>query len=173
MIPFLLAALALTKATKTGIDIYGQRKQAKIYEQEGEMEAELYGKNAALAEEQASDAIARGREAEIRQRIKMRGLTGAQRTSFAGQGVLLGGEGSASQVVQSDQRVGEYDALMIRENAAREALGYTRQADIYQSQGELTRRSSKNRAKATRNQIYGSLANFGGDMFQLYKGRNG
>lgn len=167
-LPFLIAAIVATKAISTGLEIAGQRRQAKIFEKEGDMEAELFGKNADVAEEQAKDAIARGHEAEMRQRFKQRTLAGSQQASFSGQGVTTG-VGSAGLVSRSDFALGEMDALSIRENAAREALGYERQADIYRDQGTMARTSARMRAKATRNQAYGSLANFAGDMFQLYR----
>lgn len=165
--PYILAALAVTKTVEAGINYFGQRKAARGYEREGEMERALYGRSADLLEEQATDAEARGREAELRQRRAVAALSGAQAVGFAGQNVTLG-EGSARQVVASDRRVGEFDALMIRENAAREAMGFRRQAEIQRGQGDLTYMASRNRARALRVQSVGTLANYTGDMFGLY-----
>lgn len=169
-IPFLAAALVTAgfKALGTGLDIAGQRKAARNIEQEGAMEAELFGKNAEFAEEQATDAIARGHEAELRQRYKMRTTLGAQRAAFAGQGIKSS-SGTAALSISGDLKLGEMDAMMIRENAAREAMGFHHQADTFRGQGDLARISARNRAKATKNQAWSSLANFGGDMFDLYQ----
>lgn len=172
-IPFLIAALMVGKSlVEHGLEIDAQRKQARIYQKEGDMEAAIFGKNADIAKEQAKDAIARGNDAELRQRFKMRTLAGTQQASFSGQGVTTG-VGSAGQVATSDFQLGEMDALNIRENAAREALGFQRQADIFQYQGEMVRLAARNKARATRNQGWTSLINFGGDMFSLYAGGKG
>lgn len=168
----IIAAIVATKAIGAAANIYGQRKAAKAYEQEGHMEAEIFGRNADVAEEMAADALARGREAEMRQHFKMRTLTGGQRSAFSGQGVVVD-TGSAQQVVQSDYRTGQFDLLQIKENAAREALGFERQADIFRRQGDLARVAGRNRAKQERYKTLSTLAEFGGDMFSLYRGRNG
>lgn len=171
MFPLIVAAIA-AKTIGAGLNYFGQQKQAHNLEQQGWMEKELFGKNAALAEEQAADATARGREAELRQRFRMRQLVGAQNTAFAGQGVDIS-VGSPVDVKTGDQAIGEMDALTIRENAAREAMGFRKQAEIYRYQGDMALRGAHNQAAATKWQSYGTLANFAGDMFELYKGRNG
>lgn len=169
-IPFILGALIASKAVSTVSDIFGQRKQAGIYEREGEMERELYGKNTEMAETLAEDATARGYEAEQRLRYKQRTLTGAQNSAFAGQGITAG-VGTAGFLTASDRALVNQDITAARENAQREAFGYRQQADVYRSQGALAYTAGRNKAKATRNQVWGSLANFGGDMFGLYQGR--
>lgn len=168
--PFVaLAVFAGLKAAGTAMNYSGQRKQARAWEREGEMERELFGKNADLAEQQALDAEARGQESEMRQAQRMRSLTGSQTTGFAGQGVTVG-VGSSSQVIESDRRISHFDQLMIRENAAREAMGFRKEAEISRGRGDLAYMSARNRAKAARTESVGTLANFAGDMWGLYKG---
>lgn len=170
-LPFMasLAIFAGLKAVGTGLGVIGQRKQARGIEREGEMERELFGKNAELAEEQALDAVARGRESEMRHILGERQLTGLQRSTFAGSNVRLG-VGSVTDVMASDRRIGHYDRLMIRENAAREAMGFRKEAEIYRSRGDLAYTAARNRAKNVRYESIGTLANFAGDMWGLYKG---
>jgi hypothetical protein len=171
-IPFIIGAIIAAKAVSTAADIYSDRKQARMFEREGEMERELFGKNAEVAEEMAEDAIARGKEAELRFLFKQRTLAGAQQASFSGQGVRVG-VGTPGLVTESDASLIDSDIALTRENAQREAFGYRQQAEIYQSQGALAYQAGRNRAKALRNQTLGSLANFGGDMFSLYQGYKG
>lgn len=166
---FPLLLFAALKTVGTAVNFIGQRKQAGYEERQGEMERDLFGKNADLAEAQATDAEARGHEAELRQRLRIRLLTGAQNSSFAGQGVNVG-VGSPQQVMGSDRSIGEMDALAIRENAHREAMGFTKQAEIFRTQGNLAYTAGRNRAKADRWASVGTLANYAGDMFSLYKG---
>jgi hypothetical protein len=169
MIPLILAALAIEKTVSAGINYFGQRAAAKGYEREGEMSRELYGKSADLLEHQALDAEARGREAALRQQRAVAALTSAQRVGFAGQGVDLS-VGSAQQVIASDRRTGMADAAMIRENAAREAFGFRQQEAIQRGQGDLAYTAGRNRAKFERWQSAGTLANYAGDMYTMYKG---
>lgn len=168
-IPFIIGAIIATKALGAAVDIAGQRRRAKGYEQEGNMEAQLFGRNAEIAEEMGRDAVARGREEELRQQFRIRTLTATQRSAFSGQGVDIN-VGSPRDVVQSDYRVGQFDALRIRENAAREALGFEHQAEIFRMQGEMARTVGRNKAKSARYESLSTLVNFGGDMFDLYKG---
>jgi hypothetical protein len=128
MIPFVIAALIVAKTAKVVADVSEQRTAAKISEREGEVERELFGKNADVAEEQAKDAIARGREAEMRLRFKSRTLAGAQQASVSGQGTTVG-VGSAGQITESDASLIEADIATVKENAAREAFGFTTEAE--------------------------------------------
>lgn len=166
MIPLILAAIA-AKGIETGINYIGQRKTAQLYARQGEMERDLFGKNADLADSQALDAEARGQEAELRQRYKGRLMVGAQSTAFAGQGVTLG-DGTPQQVMKSDQALSESDRLTIVEGARREAWGFRQQADIYRRQGQMAFDAGQNKRRATNTASVGTLANYGGDMFTLY-----
>lgn len=166
--PFLLAALFVaSKVVKTSTEISANQRAAKIARQQGELEGQLFGKNADLADEQAADAIARGQEAYSNQRAKMRNLTGEQNATISAGGTTLG-VGSSARAVASDVQIGEQDSATIRRNAAREALGYSRQADISRMQGSLARAAGRNTSKLLKWRTYSSLANFGGDLVDLY-----
>lgn len=170
MIPLILAAVAGVKAIDTAINFAGGQQQKKIDIQQGAMERDIYGKNAALAESQAADAEARGQQAAVKQVFQEKDLLGAQRAAFAGQGVKVGAGGSAGAVQASDFAVSEVDRLNILENARREAWGYRQQADIYNSQGALAYAAGVNQARMVGYKQASTLANFAGDMFSLYKG---
>lgn len=166
-LPFVIGAIIATRAIGSAINTIGARRAARGVEREGEMERELFGRNASILEEQADDAIARGHEAAFRQRSKIRQTSGDQTAAFAGQGVDVG-FGSAGAVVTNDRRLGEFDEMMVRENAAREALGYRRQASIMRDRGNLAYTGARNRAKSMRWGSVGSMVNFTGDMLDLY-----
>ena len=92
--------------------------------------------NAGVAEQQAEDALARGREAEDQLRSGVRKLLGSQRAGFAGQNVLLDDEdSSAVQIEESTIAMQNADLDRIRVNAAREAWGYRMQAQNYRMGG--------------------------------------
>lgn len=90
--------------------------------------------NAGLAQQQATDAIARGQTAEFNQRLKTAQLKSTQTARMAANGVALD-SGSPLDVLTSTDVMGEQDALQIRNNAAREAWGYQAQAANYRAQG--------------------------------------
>lgn len=162
---------ALAKAANAGLTYAGQRQEGAAYRRQGEQERDLFGKNADLAEKQAVDAEARGVSASNRQTYRMRTMLGAQSASFAGQGVSLTG-GSPADVVRNDQSLGEADRLNILENARREAWGYRQQEDIYHQQGDMAYQAGVDRQKASNLESVGTLVNFAGDMFGMYKGMN-
>lgn len=169
-LPFVAALVTagVLKGIGTALEIGGNRRLARDVEREGETERELFGMNAEFAEEQAKDAIARGQEAELRQRYRMRTLLGAQRAAGGGSGVNVN-VGSLTDVYRQDLSLGEADADMIRENASREALGFRHEATSLRMQGDLAYRRGRNQSRALRNSAWSSLANYAGDMFSLYQ----
>lgn len=166
MIPF-IAFAAGAAAVKAGVDFFGQRSAGKAAAKQGQMEKELFGKNADLAEQQAADAEARGAQAALRQSFRMRTLLGSQTAALAGQGIEI--SGTPASVLQSDQDIGEMDRLAILESARREAWGYRKQAEIYRDQGNLALIAGRNRQKEANWASVGTLANFGGDMYDLFR----
>lgn len=143
-------------AAKGAYDIHQQGVAARAANAEGEYAAEVYGRNADLAEEQARDALARGRESELALRRKSRGMLGSQRAAFAAQGLDIT-SGSAQDVQHSDQALSELDALAIRNNAQRESFGFKQQAEYDRRDAEMARRGGRNRASAIRKEGIGTL----------------
>ena len=93
--------------------------------------------NAKVGEMQAGWAEERGVEAVYRHRLRMRGMRGAQRASFAGQNVIVD-DGTALDVQEDTAKWTEVDAMTIRNNAALEAWGYRMQAINSSLQGAMT-----------------------------------
>ena len=136
----------------SGISAYGTYRAGQDQQRINEW-------NANVAELQATDAVLRGNEAETRSRIETRSLLGAQRASLAGQGVQVGDAGSSGDQVQIDaQRIGEEDALTIRNNAAREAWGFKVGASSERMQGDSAMRRGRLQAIGTLIGAGGSVA---------------
>jgi hypothetical protein len=76
-------------------------------------------------------------------------VIGTQRAEFAAQGVDVG-SGSAVDVQKDTAYQGEIDALTLRTNAAREAWGYTVEAQGETLQAQNTRKLGKLQAANTR-----------------------
>ena len=123
------------------LDAFGRVKAGNAAKELGEF-------NAAVAEQQALDALAQGKEEEDRFRAAVRGLIGSQRVGFAAQNVDVG-VGSPVDVVADAAFLGELDALTIRTNAAREAWGYRVQAENFRRGGTNAQTASRFGAAST------------------------
>ena len=146
---------ALTLAG-AGVSYLGSRRQAKAEERTGELEqqaaedqAKLLEWNATIADAQAADAIKRGQEEQSRFRAGVRGLIGSQRAATAANNIEVG-FGSALDVQADAAFLGELDALTIQNNAAREAWGYSVEAEDTRRRAEITRKTGKYAAEAGR-----------------------
>jgi hypothetical protein len=115
---------------------------------QGEYEAHQLDVNASLADQQAADALARGKEAQTRQVLGTKQMLGSQRSGFAGQGVRVD-TGSAADVAADTEQLSEMDRLMIEHNAMREAAGYTADATNSRVAAEQTRTASRSAARGT------------------------
>jgi hypothetical protein len=160
------ALLGLT-AAKIGSDFIGQRKAAKGAQAQGNYEGDILDQNAAAADLQAADAIARGAESVARSRVAGRSLTGSQRASMASQGIDAG-SGSAADVITNDQTLGEFDALTITQNAQREAWGFQVEATNDRGQANLARMGGRNQAASLRAGSVGTLLSGAADLYNIY-----
>lgn len=161
-----LALLAVSGA-KTALNYTEQQHAAKITEQAGDAQAGLIRTNAALATNQAADAIARGDQAASGVARETRALGGSQRAALAAQGVDVG-SGSAADVVANDQSLGALDQLTIRQNAAREAYGFKTQAAGYTAQADWTQAAARNTAAGIRRQSAGTLLGGAGELANIW-----
>lgn len=143
--PFLIATTAMSGASQ----YLGAKRSGDAARAAGDYSADIYGMNADIADAQAADALARGAEAEHRSREETRGAIGGQRVAFAAQGIDIS-TGSAADVQGDTAYLGELDALTIRNNAKREAWGFTVEATNYRAQGRLARIGGRNAQRAGR-----------------------
>lgn len=90
--------------------------------------------NADIARQQAQRALDRGKTDEQQYRLSIAQLIGKQRAQLAAKGFDLGAD-TALQIQLDTARIGEIDALTIRNNAALEAWGYRAQAINLENQG--------------------------------------
>lgn len=128
-------------AVGTAASVVGQVKSGNAAKRIGDY-------NAAVADAQAADALVRGQQDEEKFRQGVKTLIGSQRAGFAGQGVDVG-VGSAVDVQADAAFLGELDALTIRTNAAREAWGYTVQAQDARLGGQQAQSASRYGAAST------------------------
>lgn len=132
-----------------GLTVAGGGMQALGQYESGKANERLMNQNARIADMQADDALDRGRKAEGRHRVDVRRTIGAQRARLAASGVDISADGSAIDLVADTARMGELDALTIRNNAAREAWGYKTQAVDLRARGKIARMEGKYAAVGT------------------------
>jgi hypothetical protein len=118
-----------TAAAGAAYSAYAQYQAGRYSQQVGQVNAEL-------ARRAAADATIRGNNEEAALRERNNRLMGAQRAAYAASGVDLA-SGTPLDVLSSSAGVGELEALTVRNNAAREAYGYTAQATQYEAEGRL------------------------------------
>lgn len=131
----------------------GTYSQAQALKGQASFERGQLYSNAAMAKLQGQDAKRRGEIEAQRHLQATRGLIGAQRVAYAGQGVELG-SGSPAEVMAETAGLGARDAQQIRQNSFLEALGFRSQAQQYRSQASFTK-------LAVRNQVRNSILSSG------------
>lgn len=159
------ALLALT-AAKTASSFVDGRRQANAAVQQGNYQGGVYDQNAALADNQSTDAISRGRQAEIARGTATNQTVGAQRASYAASGVNVG-NGSALDVQADTARMGALDQLTIKRNAAMEAFGYGVDATNARNAANFARTGGQNTAAGLRRQATGTLLTGALDAYQI------
>jgi len=165
--PWLSAAAPISQLAGSVGDLYATSQAQKA---QAEYAEGIYNVNAKFAEVQAEDSIARGEflSQEVQRRAtkqisliraKAKVTSGAQRASFAAQGIEAT-SGSAADVLaetellsaqdESDvKRSAALDVITIRNNAWREAWGYKTQAQVYGAQGRIALMAGETAARNT------------------------
>ncbi len=113
----------------------------------GQSQQAMFDRNAQIGDIMSTDALTRGREAEIRHRQETKKLIGSQRAAFAASGVEVNDPDSTAENVVIDTAIlSEMDALTIRANAAREAWGYKVGAQQDTFKGRIAKQEGINNA---------------------------
>lgn len=143
--PYLVAAGYGTQGLAS---IGGAYSQYKALNAQGNYQKNQYDFNSKVAEMQAEDALQRGEQAVAISRKQIGATVGSQRTASAAQGVDVN-SGSAVETQADTKYVGAMNAIMIRNNAWREAWGYKNQALGATFAGEFAKMSASNQAANT------------------------
>lgn len=139
-----MSASTLFQGAGLVFSAFGAFQNAQAQQDAAAYNAAVARNNQIIADGQADDAIRRGELDEMRHRIRVAQTQGQQRSALAAQNLDLT-DGSALDTVLDTAEFGELDALIIRNNAEREAYGYRvqgmnagAQAALYQSQANNT-----------------------------------
>lgn len=137
-----IVAIATT-ALSTAASVAGSIQQGRAAKQQADYQAAVARNNQIIAQRKADDARERGRLAELQKRRETAQLIGRQRAGAAARGVEVD-SGSAVDITADTAAFGELDALTIRSNAEREALGFEAEANQFEAEGQLRRLSGRN-----------------------------
>lgn len=173
-----MAALTAIALSSLALSAYstvraGQAAKAggEAQQRAADSQADLSDYNANVADAQAKDAVARGAIEEAHFRAGVRGMVGTQRAGFAAGNIDVG-SGSAVDVQADTAFMGELDALQIKTNAAREAWGYSVQAEDLRKRADIARKTgvmleATGRANATTAYLQGgsSLLTGGANLY--------
>lgn len=118
------------------LSVLGAYKSSAGNKQGYEYNAIVDANNAKFNRMRAADAIARGQTTEDTVRLKTAQLKGKQRASLAARGIALD-EGSPLNILNDTDYMGEHDALVVRDNAAKEAWALRQSANNDMSQSAL------------------------------------
>lgn len=125
-----------------GANAAGAYQQAATQKAMAEYQAKVSANNATMAENQARDAKTRGDLEAFSALRKAEQLKGSQKTALAASGLDIS-SGTPMDLLESTEIMGEVDANTIRSNAAREAWGYTVEAQNYRNSAAMSRATAK------------------------------
>lgn len=114
----------------------GSYNKSKAEKEGYEYQSKVSKNNAQIAGWQMDDARQRGEREEQNLRLKTAALKGTQAANMAAHGVDLG-VGSALNILTDTDFMGERDALLIRDNAAKEVWGLNVQRTNYLRDAEF------------------------------------
>jgi hypothetical protein len=120
--------------------------QSQAAEAQGNFQKEMGDLNARLAEKASDEALNRGTFESNRAIQKGRQAAASARVAAAASGIDPF-SGSARDVIDSGQQAALTDALMIKNNAVREAWGYKVEAINSRTTGQMAQLAGRNEAR--------------------------
>lgn len=142
---------------------YAAHQQGQAQEAAANYQAAVARNNQMLADQAAADAIKRGEVEANLQRQRTAAFKGRQRTALAASGQVVD-TGSALDVTSDTDQIGKFEELRIRNNAAREALGYQTEGMNYAAQAGLNRIEASSARQAGRIGAFSSLVSGAGSV---------
>lgn len=143
-----MAAISGLYAATAGMALINANQQAAGLKAQAGFSSAMDEINAGMSDRAADDAVSRGETAASRARLKGKMVIGSQRAALAASGVDVN-TGSAADVQADTAAMSALDAQTIKNNAAREALGYKTQALNFRTRAQMTRLGGDNAAGNT------------------------
>lgn len=130
------------------ISLYAANESAQAQKESGKANQAIAEQNKKIADFNAQDAMNRGNAEAEEKRMKTRLLLGQQRAAIAANNVELS-TGTSLDVLGDTALFGAIDEQRIRDNARRQAWGYSVEGQNYRWQGQLERWRGQTGARTT------------------------
>ena len=129
-------------AAAAAVSAFGQISQASAASSTAKANANIARTNATIKEQAATDAIQRGADSGAIARQKAKQATASYRAAKGSSGTLVD-TGTNLDIQEQNAGTGELNALLIQNNAEREAYGYKVGAVTDRMQGDSFSRQAK------------------------------
>jgi len=126
----------IASAAGTGLSMYQQAENQSAQQSMLDYQSQVAANNQAIAQQQAQNALSNGEIAARTQMMKNDAAIGADRARMAASGLDLS-MGSPTDVLSSDQTLGDLDTANILRNASQQAYGLDAKAMNDQAQSQL------------------------------------
>lgn len=156
--------LTATQMVALGLTVASGVMGAKAQYDGGKLEDRLHQENAAYAEVQAQDSLARGVAEQDKVRFQLRRVLGAQRARYGAGGIDVSAGGTPTDVALDSEREAALDILTLGNNAAREAFGFREKARRERQSGRYALKSGKSNS-------LGTVLTTGANAWGIYKAR--
>lgn len=146
--PVSLAAIGMAASVASaGVGAVGAIQQGNAAAASANYQAKVNQNNAILAERNAEDARKRADVGVEDHRRQVAALKGRQTALMAANGLDVT-SGSPLAILADTAQMGELDAVTIRNNGEREALGYESQGMNFRAESQLNRMNAKSSKQA-------------------------
>jgi len=145
----------------------GAVQQGQAASQAAEYNSKVSAMNADLADRRAKDALVRGQKEEQQKLFEKAQIMGKQKAAAAANGVDIT-FGSPLDNIVDTAKLGEIDALTIRQNANRESYDYRVQAVNQNAQSELQSMQADSAKTGGYLSAFGTLLGGAGDAYKYY-----
>lgn len=160
--------VTIMMAASTALSAFGQYQAGQAAQARGEYQMQVARNNKIMSDRLAEDARKRGELEEARHRQKVQRLAASQRVAFAAGG-LETSSGSPLDTIVGTFVEGETDALIIRQNAEREAIAHEFRGQNALAEGALAQAAGRAQARAGAMQAGSTLLTGGAEAYGQWR----
>jgi hypothetical protein len=161
--------VTIMMAASTALSAFGMVRAGQAAQAQGEYQMQVARNNKVMSDRLVADARKRGELEEARHRQKVQRLAASQRVAFAAGG-LESSSGSPLDTIVGTFVEGETDALIIRQNAEREAIAHEFRGQNALAEGALAQTAGRSRAQASMVQAGSTLLSGAADAYGQWRG---
>lgn len=134
--------MGVASAAMAGLSLYKGYGEAQFAKMQANNEARQLEQNSKIMKMKAEDTVRQGDYDADTLKRKSKGIIGSQRAGFASGNIDIN-SGSALDVQGDTAAETEIDAIAIRNNAFREAMGYKMEASNMKSQAKIVKATGR------------------------------